>query len=62
MVLEFLNEASQTFWSSDVWLPPNVTWEDIKPNDQIAYPSFNDIWYPVLFSFVLTFVRLLAER
>ena len=62
MVLEFLSETSQRFWSSDVWLPPNVTWEDIKPNDTILYPNFNDIWYPVLFSFVLTFVRLLCER
>lgn len=64
MVVNFLNQLSESFWSSDVWLPPGVTWKDLEPNDQnpIAYPRFSDIWYPVLFSFALTFLRLLFEK
>ncbi len=62
MVSNYLQEFSQRFWTPEVWLPPNVTWDDIKPNDRISYPNYNDIWYPILFSFGLTFIRLLFER
>ncbi len=63
MVSNFFQEFSQRFWAPDVWLPPNVTWEDIKPSVKIAYPNFIDIiWYPILFSFALKFIRLLFER
>ncbi len=65
MVVNFLSQMSESFWSSDIWLPPGVTWKDIEPNEQnqhIAYPRFSDIWYPVLFSFALTFLRLLFEK
>ena len=49
-IVDALKGISETFWSPNVWLPPNVTWDDIKPNDQIAYRNFNDIYYPILFS------------
>lgn len=62
MVSNYLQDFSQRFWTPEVWLPPNVTWDDIKPNDRISYPNYNDIWYPILFSFGLTFIRLLFER
>jgi len=66
MVLELvsnsLSRISQTFWSADVWLPPNVTWDDIQPTETIAYPNFAHVWYPILFSFGLTLIRLLLER
>lgn len=62
MLFSFMSQLSESFWSSDVWLPPGVTWKDIEPSDLIAYPRFSDIWYPVLFSFALTFIRLLFEK
>ena len=66
MVLELvsnsLSRISQTFWSADVWLPPNVTWDDIQPTEAIAYPNFAHVWYPILFSFGLTLIRVLLER
>lgn len=49
---------SQTFWSSSVWLPPNVTWDQIKPTDEMAYPNFSDVlWYPIPMSLILTIMR-----
>ena len=62
MVLDTIVEVSRSFWSSDVWLPPNVTWSDMQPTDENNYPDFRDIWYPILYSFALTFVRLVFER
>ena len=62
MVLHKIITISKSFWSSDVWLPPNVTWSDIESTDEMIYPDFTDIWYPILYSFALTFVRLAFER
>lgn len=62
MVLNTIISISKSFWSSDVWLPPNVTWSDLESTDEINYPDFSDIWYPILYSFALTFVRLAFER
>ena len=60
--MEALKGISETFWSPNVWLPSNVTWDDLKSNDQIAYRNFNDILYPVIFALILLFVRFFLER
>lgn len=50
------------FWNPDVWLPPNVTWADIEPNDKIAYADHRHLAIPLPFAIVLLVVRLVLER
>jgi len=51
-----------TFWNPDVWLPPNVTWADLEPNDKIAYADHRHLAIPLPFAVVLLGVRLVLER
>jgi ceramide synthetase len=50
------------FWNPDVWLPPNVTWADLEPNDKIAYADHRHLAIPLPFAVVLLCVRLVLER
>lgn len=50
------------FWDPSVWLPPNVTWNDLTDKDGIVYPKFVDICYPVVYSFVVVFIRFIVEK
>jgi hypothetical protein len=50
------------FWNPDVWLPPNVTWADLEPNDKIAYADHRHLAIPLPFALVLLGVRYVLER
>lgn len=50
------------FWNPDVWLPPNVTWADLEPNDKIAYADHRHLAIPLPFALVLLGVRFVLER
>ncbi|XP_063832943.1 ceramide synthase 5-like [Ostrinia nubilalis] len=53
-----------TFWSEHVWLPPNVTWEDIKPGPDKAvnYNDHTHVWYPIPLALVFIALRVAVER
>ena len=56
------------FWNEDIWLPPNVTWNDLESSmghgDQEfeSVAKFTDLWYPIPAAFVVIAVRLFFER
>lgn len=50
------------FWSPDVWLPPNVTWADLEPNDKIAYANYRHLVIPLPLAFMLLGIRFILER
>ncbi|RZF39715.1 hypothetical protein LSTR_LSTR003957 [Laodelphax striatellus] len=60
--MTLLRQALDTFWSTDVWLPPNVTWADLEPNDQIQYANYRHLSYPLPFALLLTVARFVVEK
>ncbi|KAK2706250.1 ceramide synthase 6-like isoform X2 [Artemia franciscana] len=55
-------KVSERFWTPVVWLPPNVTWNDLKSTEEVRYATTSDIYLPILYSFVLIFIRAIVER
>lgn len=54
---------SSLFWKEDIWLPPNMTWEDVKPEPgSTRYTNFGELWYPVPAALVIILVRAHVMR
>ncbi|EZA57715.1 ceramide synthase 6 isoform X2 [Ooceraea biroi] len=60
--MNILRNISTTFWSPDVWLPPNITWEDISPNSDNMYANYQHLVYPLPMAFVMLGIRYALER
>jgi ceramide synthetase len=64
-------DVAAWFWNSDVWLPPNVTWDSfneeqivkekivIEPKD---FARFNDLWYPLPCALFVIVLRWMVEK
>ncbi|XP_013791341.1 ceramide synthase 6-like [Limulus polyphemus] len=50
------------FWSEDVWLPKNMTWEIIRRQERAVYAQFSELYNSLLVAIVLLFVRYVLER
>lgn len=57
-------QISNTFWSTSVWLPPNITWADIAPGSRhdVDHADYRDLWYPLPMALVLLIFRFMVER
>ena len=54
---------SNWFWREDIWLPPNLTWADVKPDPgSNRYTRFEELWYPVPAALVIILVRAYAMK
>lgn len=62
LIMDILRNVSSAFWSTDVWLPPNITWEDIKPNSDNKYADYQHLIYPLPMAFALLIIRYALER
>lgn len=60
--MNILRNISATFWSPDIWLPPNITWEDISPNADNKYANYQHLIFPLPMAFVLLGIRYTLER
>ncbi|CAL8148045.1 unnamed protein product [Orchesella dallaii] len=50
------------FWNPDVWLPPGIGWNDIKPTEKIKYCDYGDLLYPIPAALCLICVRFIVEK
>lgn len=52
------------FWNEDVWLPPNTTWDDIRPgpDNVVTYNDHSHLLYPIPLAFVLIALRHVLEK
>lgn len=53
---------SDAFWSPHIWLPPNLTWEDFKPNADNKYADHQHLIFPLPMALVLLGIRYTLER
>ncbi|XP_033341835.1 ceramide synthase schlank [Megalopta genalis] len=60
--MNILNNVSSAFWSTDIWLPPNITWEDIKPTPENKYANYQHLIYPLPMALILLVIRFAFER
>ncbi|KAK7867400.1 hypothetical protein R5R35_003830 [Gryllus longicercus] len=50
------------FWSPNVWLPPNVTWADLEPTEEVPYADYRHLMIPLPLALVFLGIRFLLER
>ncbi|XP_015124479.1 ceramide synthase 6 [Diachasma alloeum] len=60
--MEILGNISSAFWSPDVWLPPNITWDNIAPNSDNKYADYRHLVYPLPMALGLLVIRYCVER
>jgi hypothetical protein len=55
--------GSPEFWDDNFWLPPNVTWKDLKAREsEVAYASFGDLSYPLVLAWAVVVIRKAIEK
>lgn len=52
------------FWNQDLWLPENVTWDNISPdsNHKISYTNYKHLFFAIPLSFLILGLRYFLER
>jgi len=56
--VQLLSTFSNIFWSESVWLPPNLTWADVRPRPgSNSHTRFEDLWLPLPVGFTIIFLR-----
>ncbi|KAM4809744.1 ceramide synthase 4 [Rhinophrynus dorsalis] len=53
---------NQWLWRQEYWLPPGVTWEDMKEKDGVQYPRPRDLLLGIPCALIFTALRFLFER
>ncbi|GAB6030566.1 hypothetical protein CHUAL_007429 [Chamberlinius hualienensis] len=53
---------SEWFWNPDVWLPPNITWTDLKDTEDVKYAKFVDVYYAFPMAVFFSILRIALER
>ncbi|XP_075211091.1 ceramide synthase schlank [Lycorma delicatula] len=60
--MSLVRKALDIFWSPAVWLPPNITWADLEPNDKIQYADYRHLLYPFPMAILMLSLRYLMEK
>ncbi|XP_052865991.1 ceramide synthase 5 [Anopheles cruzii] len=62
--MDIVRAASDMFWSTKIWLPPNITWEDIRPGvrPDVNHADYRHLIYPIPLAVVIMMLRSLVER
>ena len=59
-----LQNIAENFWSTNIWLPPNITWEDIAPGSRtdVQHANYKDLMWPLPLAMCMLLLRNLVER
>ncbi|XP_015926266.1 ceramide synthase 6 [Parasteatoda tepidariorum] len=60
--MEILSNINTWFWNDYVWLPPNVTWDDIRDTGTVKYAQFSDLNYAFNVAIALLIIRYILEK
>uniref|UniRef100_A0A6J0TDM5 Ceramide synthase 6 isoform X2 n=1 Tax=Pogona vitticeps TaxID=103695 RepID=A0A6J0TDM5_9SAUR len=50
------------FWNERFWLPPNVTWADLKNTEEATFPQVEDLYLAFPLAFGIFMIRMVFER
>jgi len=64
MATDTLSSIAGLFWHERIWLPPNVTWNDLENMNvqNASYASSSYLWYPIPAAFILILIRSLFVK
>ncbi len=64
MAVNTISHIAGMFWHERIWLPPNVTWDDLENMNirNASYASSSYLWYPIPAAFILILIRSLFIR
>uniref|UniRef100_A0A1B6DU08 TLC domain-containing protein n=1 Tax=Clastoptera arizonana TaxID=38151 RepID=A0A1B6DU08_9HEMI len=60
--MSIIRKVLDGFWNPDVWLPPNITWADLEPNEHIQYANYRHLIYPFPLVIVMLLLRYVTEK
>lgn len=63
-IMDIFRTISNTFWSTKVWLPPNVTWADIAPGSRpdVQHADYRDLMWPLPLAAIMILLRYIVEK
>ncbi|XP_053120772.1 ceramide synthase 6 isoform X2 [Hemicordylus capensis] len=50
------------FWNERFWLPPNVTWADLKNTEEATFPQTEELYLAFPLAFCIFMIRMVFER
>ena len=50
------------FWSEKLWLPPNMTWDAFKSEENLRIPQPSELFLTIPIAILLFIIRLIYER
>lgn len=60
--MEILKDINIWFWNDYVWLPPNITWDDVSDTGTVNYAQFSDLHNGFKVALALLVVRYILEK
>lgn len=55
--------VSEYFWSKEIWLPPNFTWQMLDPKFGHNCTDYRHLYiYPIALAFLVLFIRIILEK
>jgi len=62
--MDAFNTIRKAFWAEHIWLPPNVTWEEIAPgsNPNVRHADYRDLIWPLPLALGVMLLRYTTER
>lgn len=64
MATASMSKMAEIFWHERIWLPPNVTWNDLETMNvqNASYSSSSYLWYPIPAAFLVIIIRSLFTQ
>ena len=56
------HSLNEWLWQHEFWLPPGITWEDMKESEDTHYPKPRDLLLSIPFALILVVIRCIFER
>ncbi|XP_010130752.1 PREDICTED: ceramide synthase 4-like, partial [Buceros rhinoceros silvestris] len=60
--LRMARSLYEWLWQHEFWLPPGITWEDMRESEDVRYPQPRDLLLSIPFALLLVVIRCAFER
>ena len=52
---------SDLIWNEDFWLPPNITWAEIRPRPGLNSTKIEDLGYPLILAIGVMLLKVTLQ-